>query len=270
MSSVTGVIKTTKQPYGGYLRIKDFKVINMSDGIELYDIQQEDIHASLVGLAVDYLFRYCIGTDKADAFAISLIGAGLLGNKHLKQAIKLLKEIELDNGYLTDKSIFNACKLVGYDVVYRVGALFFVETKYISPNNETISNIRTMVNRCITFNKEYGEIIEQGMTFDGAYTNKIHIGDADFMTKDCLWDLKVSNQKPNKNHSLQLLIYYLLGINSVNSIKYKDINKIGIFNPRLNTLYTYNISDISDEILIEVGKNVIGFNLDEAILKFPK
>jgi len=270
MSSVTAVIKTTKQPYGGYLKIKDFTVNKMNDGVELYDIQQEDVNASLVGLAVDYLFRYCIGTDKEEAFAISLRGAGLLGRKHLKRAKKLLKEIELDNGYLTDKSIINACQLVGYDVVYRAGALFFVDTEFMIPNYETISNIRTMVNRCMTFNKEYGEIIEQGMTFKGAYTNKIHIGDADFMTKDCLWDLKVSMKKPDKNHSLQLLIYYLLGINSIDSIQYKDVTKLGIFNPRLNTVYTYDISNISDEVLMEVGEKVIGVDLDNAILKFPK
>ena len=38
---------------------------------------------------------------------------------------------------------------------------------------------------------------------------------------------------------------------------FKGINKIGIFNPRLNNAYTIDIADISSDIIKEVEEKVI-------------
>ena len=81
---------------------------------------------------------------------------------------------------------------------------------------------------------------------EGAYTATITTGDGDLLTKDTLWDFKVTTSKPNKDHTLQLLIYYL-------------IENLGIFNPRQNTIYQLPISEISDEVIKEVETVVIGY-----------
>ena len=43
-----------------------------------------------------------------------------------------------------------------------------------------------------------------GFTFDGAYTNVIGSGDGDYLTKDTLWELKVSkNELSNKTYRVE-------------------------------------------------------------------
>lgn len=76
MYSVTKRIGMIKQPYGGYLNKKQFKINSIDDGNVLND--GENIHASLMGMAVDYLTRFMIGTPLEDAFSISLMGASCL------------------------------------------------------------------------------------------------------------------------------------------------------------------------------------------------
>lgn len=55
MYSVTKRISMVKQPYGGYLNKKQFDVTAIDDGKILNEV--ENIHASLIGLVVDYLTR---------------------------------------------------------------------------------------------------------------------------------------------------------------------------------------------------------------------
>ena len=45
-----------------------------------------------------------------------------------------------------------------------------------------------------------------GITFEGGYSSVIVSGDADFITKDTLWDFKVSKNSPTSKQTLQLLI----------------------------------------------------------------
>ncbi len=71
--SVMARINKTKQPRGGYIKPKDFNVFELNDGIDLHP--EENIHSTLIGLAVDYLTRFTMGTSLEKAFnrLISLI-----------------------------------------------------------------------------------------------------------------------------------------------------------------------------------------------------
>ncbi|MDT8715231.1 hypothetical protein IAI10_00860 [Clostridium sp. 19966] len=250
MASVTQRIKQIKQPTGGYIKPKEFAVINLNDGIDLKC--DENIHSSLVGIAVDYMTRYIIGTPKEEAFRISLLGASLI--KDEPYAKKLLKGIS----GLDDNSISNACKLAGYDVCFRAGLIGYKPVKNIEPDIDTIFNIRTMVNRSINFIKEYGPITKDGFTFEGGYTDVVSKGDGDFLTEDTLWDFKVSVKAPTNAHTLQLLMYYLMGIHSIHK-EFKAIRNLGIFNPRLNNVYLLEIGKISNDIIEQVSSEVIGY-----------
>lgn len=255
MSSVTNRIKEIKQPRGGYINPKEFKEILLNDKNSLNN--EENIHASIIGMAVDYLSRINMGDTKEEAFKISLIGAQII--QQSDKAQKLLKKIK----GLDDNSIVAACKLVGYDVCFRAGINFFKPVENINPDKHTIENIRIMVNRTEIFIKEYGPIKENGMTFSGGYTQTISSGDADFMTEDTLWDFKVSNDKPKSAHTLQLLVYYLLGTHS-NKEKYSKIKNLGIFNPRLNKVFLIDIDKISEETIKLVENEVIGYKTDNS------
>ncbi|MGT2947715.1 hypothetical protein [Streptococcus devriesei] len=250
MVSVTQRIKQIKQPYGGYLPPKLFSVDDLTDSKELSG--EENIHASLVGLCVDYLTRFMNGTPLEEAFKISLYGALMIKKSEL--ASTLLSQIT----GLDDTSIISACQLAGFDVVYRAGQLGYKPVEEIVPDAATILNIRIMVERSLAFFEEYGPIVKDGFTLEGGYTDTITAGDGDFLTSDTLWDFKVSKSKPNKDQTLQLLIYYLMGQQSIHP-EFQSIEKLGLYNPRQNKVFLLNIADISADILETVKKEVIRY-----------
>lgn len=262
MYSVTKRIGMVKQPYGGYLNRSRFNITTIEDGKILNEV--ENIHASLIGLAVDYLTRFMMGTSAEEAFKISLTGAKCLDlfldkandNKGLalRNASKLLNGIK----GLDDESVNNACKLVGYDVCFRAGIMRYKPVEQINPDSDTIGNIIIMVERSLMFWKEYGPIIKDGFTFEGGYTDMVSSGDGDYLTKDTLWDFKVSKAELKSNYTLQLLMYYIMGCHSIHP-EFKKIEKLGIYNPRKNKVYIADISLISSEIIEEVSWDVIGY-----------
>ncbi|MEC2873305.1 hypothetical protein [Bacillus thuringiensis] len=250
MVSVTHRLSKVKQPRGGYIKPKDFVVTDLLDTNILNE--SENIHSSLVGLAVDYLTRFLNGAPIEKAFKISLMGA--FNVKEVELANNLLLNIQGTD----DTSIESACKMVGFDVAYRAGVAGYKPVELINPDKETISNIRIMVNRGLNFFKFYGPIVKDGFTFEGGYTSSINTGDGDFLTENTLWDFKVSKSAPTNKHTLQLLIYYLMGVHSIHS-EFEQIENLGIFNPRLNKVYLLPISTISNEIINEVNTTVIGY-----------
>lgn len=259
MYSVTKRIGMIKQPRGGYINKKNLTVIQFDDGITLNE--GENIHASLVGLAVDYMTRFMMGAEREEAFSISLKGAMTLdlftGDKKqssMKNAVKLLANIE----GLDKKSITNACKLAGYDVCFRAGIMGYRPVEEINPDADTIENIMIMINRSLSFWKEYGPITKDGFTFEGGYTDTISTGDGDYLTKDTLWDFKVSKDEPKPKYTLQLLVYYIMGMHSIHK-EFKSIKNLGIYNPRMNKVYTIDIGTISKLVIDEVSKEVIGY-----------
>lgn len=76
------------------------------------------------------------------------------------------------------------------------------------------------------------------------------------MTTDTLWDFKVSKSAPTSKHTLQLLMYWFMGQHSGQEV-FKNISKLGIFNPRLNKVYIYDTTNISKDIIDIVEKEVI-------------
>lgn len=251
MASVTQRIKQIKQPRGGYLNPKLFEQVVFNDNKSLNS--NENIHASLVGLVVDYLTRFLSGASKEEAFKISLTGARII--QELRQADNLLSGIE----GLDDQSITNACQLVGYDVCYRVGVRAYKPVELIQPDQQTIENIRILVTRSLDFLTQYGPVVADGLSFEGAYSDLITAGDCDFLTSDTLWDFKVSVNGPTSAHTLQLLIYYLMGKRSIHS-EFQTVTSLGVFNPRLNKAYLLRLDEIADEVLSEVEEVVIGYN----------
>lgn len=275
-TSVTGRIKEIKQPRGGYIKLSEFEAIELDDGITLSE--EENIHGSIIGIVVDYMTRFAMGTDKKEAFKISLTGAALreqlTKDKALDIAAKLLKGIK----GLDDNSIVNACKLATFDVWYRntMGAMLAKGYEETNPDKDTVKNIQTLIQRSITFFKTYGAITKDGFTFEpvkpnekayekmittgkgtyGGYTGTVCNGDGDFLTADTLWDFKVSKAKPTSKHTLQLLMYWIMGQHSGQEC-YKSISRLGIFNPRLNVVYLLDMPKVSADTIKAVEDEVI-------------
>lgn len=249
MASVTKRIKEINQPRGGYLPPKLFEVIDLQDGITLHP--NENIHATLVGLAVDYLSRASVcGSAPEEAFGISLKGAALVGES--KQAEKLLKKVKK----FDFAAIEAACQLAGYDVCFRAGPEYFNGVEHIKPDLDTLENIDAMVHRSEIFFEKFGPVVWDGFTFEGGYTDTVTAGDGDFLTLDTLWDYKVSAKAPTNQHTLQLLMYYIMGMHSKHDC-FKKIKYIGIFNPRLNKVYRFELAKLEPSVIEAIEKDVI-------------
>lgn len=254
LETVTGRARKYKQPRGGYIKPSEMEMIKREDSIELKD---ENISASIVGTVVDYMTRFMDGDTLEEAFKISLLGADRINEK--EKANELLKKVH----GLDEDSIISACKLVGFDTAFRAGPMTYKPVEDINPDKDTINNIIVMIKRCLSFIEDYGPIVDNGMTFIGGYTPTVVSGDADFMTEDTIWDLKVTKNPIKPAHTLQILMYYIMGcraikLNAEHNFKNK-IKKIGIYNPRKNEVYILEISKISVETVKEVETDVIGY-----------
>ncbi|WP_206215075.1 hypothetical protein [Adlercreutzia sp. ZJ138] len=245
-------IPAVKQPRGGYIKPKEFDCVELPDMKPLLDHTEENINAGLVGLAVDYLTRFLEGSPVEEAFKISHAGAGLIDETD--KCENILANI---TGY-DDASITAACQAAGYDVLFRAGPMGYKPVEEILPNKATIYNIQEMVSRSRKFFQQYGPVVLDGMTFEGGYTPTIATGDGDFMTADTIWDFKVSVKPPTNKHTLQLLIYWRLGLHSIHP-EYQQVEKLGFFNPRLGTVYTLPVDRIPAEVIQEVESEVIGY-----------
>lgn len=249
--SVTKRIKEINQSHVVYIKPTDMEVIQLPIFNEL---KTENLQPNMIGLVVEYLTSFMLTKDVENAFEVSIWGAEIIGEREF--AYELLENIYS----LDDTSIACACELVKFDVYYRQRSFGYCDPRPETvPNEETISNIREMVERSIKFFNLYGPVTNIGFTFEGGYTNVIDTGDGDFLTKDTLWDFKVSKNPPTKDHTLQLLIYYLMGKHSDNYKEFNSIKYLGVYNPRLNKIYRYPVDKISSETINEVEKNVIGY-----------
>lgn len=256
MYSVVQRINAIKQPRGGYIPPKMLTATQLGTGEE--ELQETDFPAGLTGMAVDYLSRFMLGDAPEEAFHISLLGAQALQNATgipaVEQALCYCSEIT----GLDDASITRAGQLSGYDVCFRAGLMGYKPVEDIQPDEAAISNIRTMVERSLNFFEQYGPVVLDGPTFEGGYTNVVSTGDGDFLTEDTMWDFKVSKKPPTNKHTLQVLMYYLMGKHSIHE-EFDSVDKIGFFNPRLNTVYQMSVSDISPETIKTIEEEVIGY-----------
>lgn len=251
---MTGVLWRTnrvKQPRGGYLKTRDMEIVHLENLTTLHNQQDPHVNLKTIALAVDYLTHLFLGFDKREIFATSLIGAGMIDE--VEHAQKLLDEInDLDS-----QSIINTCKIVGYDGVFRRGKYPFVPVEEIKPTEETVEDIRTMVHRSLNFFENKKPIIKNNVKFKEGYTNTIRTGEVDFLTNDELWDLQILKHGLQEEDSLQILVYYLLGLRSVHKEHFKKVKIIGIYNPRLNISYSIHVKDLSEELIEEVYEKVI-------------
>ena len=73
MTSVTCKIKTISQPEGGLVKQNYFTVEQLLDDHTLN--VKENVGPELIGLCVDYMTRFIMGTSVEQAFEISLRGS---------------------------------------------------------------------------------------------------------------------------------------------------------------------------------------------------
>jgi len=204
--SVTRRIRDLKPNLKVYIDPKMMDEIPYDDGLVL---GRENIDPFIVGTAVDYLSRLNICGNVDEAFHISILG----GNRS--------EDPDEVRGYLSkinrtdDESIANACKACLFDSYYRRGRPPETAPSKTSPDHQTCENIRIMLGRTKTFFRNFGPVVKFEPDFKGAYTETVSSGDGDFLTKDTIWDFKVSKYPPTHEQALQLAMYYIMGKRSL-------------------------------------------------------
>ena len=257
MFSVTELIKRISQPRGGFIPVKNLRTVPFDDGFVIDDSSREySAFASTQGLVVDYMTRFLSGSTLENAFIISLTGAYMVSQGD--EAEELLKII---HGTDSD-SIKAACRLVAYDVAFRLGADYYSGGSIIEPTGLIINNIQIMIQRSLSFLKLHGPVVYNGPTFEGGYTSLVSSGDADYLTKDGLWDFKVSKNRHNSSETLQILMYYIMGLHSIHT-EFQSIKTLGLFNPLKNESYEIDVSDIPDTVFQEVSRDVLGYKVPD-------
>ena len=279
--SVTQRVKETKQPRGGYVKRTDMTSIPLGGGEE--ELGPENIHSNLVGLAVDYLTRIMTGSTAEDAFTVAQRGALLLVNpsgineeiifgclekaylrgieqnkpvgldefkttfrkiassipdenfQRLAYAAQKLAEMLVSVKGLDDESIIFAVKLSSLDVCFRAGVDRYRPMEEINPDKTTIGNIRIMVKRSLHFLDLYGPKTLDGFT-----------------------DFKVSKRPVNKDWTLQIMMYWRMGLRS-GQPEFKTIKYLGIYNPRKNEVDRIAVNDIPSDVIDTVDYDVIGY-----------
>lgn len=254
MFSVSDVVNSAKQPKGGYIPVSSLEIINLKDGNTLNS--NENISPSTVGTVVDYISRFLLGATLKEAFKIPLKGAKRL--QRFSYARTILDEITGNN----NESIIAAVKLIPYDVAFRTGNSNYVYQEPVLPDRDTLENINVMINRTVNFFKEYGPVVLMGFSFPKASSLLISSADGDYLTKTGLWDLKVSKNEPTIKQTLQILIYYLMGITSTH-VEFGQLDSIGMFNPRLNRAYKIDIDKITPDVLETVYSDVILYDIQK-------
>ena len=250
--TVTQRIRAVEQPAEGYIPISKFSVKKYEDFCQLH--YKENISANYVGLAVDYLTRFYVTKNVEEAFDISMLGAKILREEYgmeteYQNCLELLEKIQQGD-------VFSAVQLVAYDEVYRAG---IIDIPKLEADKFTIENIKIMVNRGVRFLKNCGKEIKSGLDFEGGYTDVVVNGDCDYLTENALIDFKVIRGEMTTNYSLQILMYYLMGLRSENKKYFEQVKWLALFNPRKNIVYFVNVKKISESVIEEVSKKVIGY-----------
>lgn len=285
LCSVTTRITQVKQPRGGYIRFSDFVQTQLSGGgiDDLYST--EWIHPTVMGVSVDYGTRYMLGVLPNDVFSVAQRGSIVLS--HLRTDEPDYFNLCMDQLAYWQPLCLSAYRSGNYRAVRHylttvVGPIIMTASGYDylgrgcdyngkhpscmlddAPNSvlmHTMDNFATMVIRSLHFFEQYGPVIMSHLLFPGGYTFRIASGDGDFMTKDTLWDFKVYKSPITSRHTLQLLVYWRMGVHS-RIPDYKNVEYLGIYNPRRNIVYRYPISNISADTIMAVDRDVIGYDV---------
>lgn len=230
-ASVTGILANIKQPRGGYLPLSNFDMESHRDDLRV--VGDYNIAPSLVGLAVDYGTRIALGNDPEETFEVATVGAGMVGASDVAES--LIADIDaaaLKSDEIDEESVVSLCKLSGFDSAFRAGASAYRPVSEINPDRQTIEDIGNLILRTKAFFEASAEPVIAGFTFEGAYTDDAGASDGDYICGDTLWDLKVSKNEPTIKNTMQVLLYYLMGLRSSKD-EFKAVTRIGLFNPWL-------------------------------------
>lgn len=301
-SSLSKRVKQVMQPKGGYLPISKFQVVNLKDDFKVtnYKNKDQEIFSKLINEVVNSISMYLYTNDFAASFRLAIRGIFSYINDYKEYSIKYFRDDELtelmldfkskittafnfnlddedeSNNYEIIRNIFTVCQ---FEVIARFGYEPYklwkksrgkkIEVDFKSGTvipDYICRNVIIFIKRTLEFYKNLNKIDFGELLYN---SELISSGSCDFISKETLWKLQISqfDFKNNRNIdevTLKLIISYLMIKNNThyNSKNYSWVSNVGIFNPYINSFcIVYDVVEKIDPIYIkEIEEEVIGFN----------
>ena len=259
--TVTGYIKNVllQSKEGGEVKFspKLFKKIELENDLDLL-YKDENVSAGLTGTCVDYMSRLVFLEDN-NAFDIAKKGAVLVDDlSGFNQRLKSIKaSLRMSGGKISNKVLKNALQLCVYDAAFRSGA-YPVPAGKVEPDEKTCDHIRIMLDNVKDFFEKVGSPKLSGFTVSSKYN--FIFGDGDFLSDDYVLDFKTLSGGLLSKMTLQLLLYYVLGLEEGKYNEFSKVKKLLFFNPRKNIIYTCDVSDIGD--IVEAMKRRVSRDIN--------
>ena len=124
------------------------------------------------------------------------------------------------------------------------------------PDEHTIENIREMVNRSLRYFQHQAKLVNVGDRLSVKYKEDNIYGDYDYLTDDSLIDMKVLSKKIANKYTLQIILYWILGMKSKKKL-FSNVRYLKFYNPRLNVEYSFDLDDLTPEILKPILEEVL-------------
>ena len=274
LGTVTSAVNTPGlQPHGGFLSPDEMAIESISKE-EDYEKKNSilnnlgNISSTSLGLVFDYLFRLEYYLDRGkpfmdaanNAFSIAYKGAMLSGRYYdLNELFEKLKTYYERRDKNFRNILYTSCKIVNYDTIIRCG----IFNSFFRPPTMTTADAELM-NRMLHATKEYlknKNELKFGMEFLAKDFKRIMRSDCDLIADDSLIDFKCLSKKITSKHTLQLIMYYILGIYEEPEI-FRNIKYLKIINPKLGLVYSYEISKIDYLKLSLIEEEIMGGTRD--------
>lgn len=244
--TITTLANNVKQPRGGYLPVKLFKETHYESENELFP--DENGSKSLIGTTEDNMTRVLLGAIPEKVFEPASFG--MMAIKDLN--FDLIDEVT----GLDDDSILAAYQLSFYEQIYRSGYKPTMDFELELPNEHMVENIREMINRSLLYFKQQSKVTKVGETLSiKCNVGNIH-GDYDYLTEDSLIDMKVLNKKITNKHTLQIILYWIIGMKSKKK-RFNNVKYLKFYNPRLNVEYQFDLDELTSDILKPILDEVL-------------
>lgn len=281
MMPVTAIVKTPGiQPRGGFIPPEEMSVDllcgdNTPEYSKLVDLCYKlgNLSPQTMGLVFDYLLRTKIDINSGvpaeeailNAFNISIAGAGMANReKEARDLVSKLAALYKDDAKNCKKIVQAATELVSFDTMFRSGC-YDDNLRKVKINNEVKDAIQVMLlatERYLADNEE--ELTALGFKVLGLGSKNVAPSDGDLLSVDSVIDIKCLSKEPTSQHTMQLLLYYILGMHELPEY-FCSIKYIKILNPRLGKIYSYEISKIDDTTLKHIEKDIIGYKDSDSV-----
>ena len=256
-ATITRRINTIRQPEGGFLSPNAFTVtaFDGGNGDGGGDLNPPSLNPDLVEAAVYYLSAVMLGRPARSAFMPSLYVSLVTGFGEDTDEVGEMIEgiVGLDRA-----SVVNAVIVCGYIVCHNADVDYCKKVDRIVPDDAAVENIVTMVNRTVEFARRFETGMLGPISLDGGYSNIVTAGAVEMLSKDTVWNFRISVSAADEKDTLRVLMYWRMGLRSTVSA-FKDVKYLGIFNPRRNEISRIAVEDIPEEVLFKVDRDVIGY-----------